>query len=134
MQISSIQTSNKYNQNFNARLILTGNIDDISKQTRRLWKKRVESIGTPNDYVRFHIENQIKVRMNSDGVEGERFAYCRNIRAFVKLNGMMLHHNRYKGYCVFKQPNSEKLTNKHIMRFLDRLGCKRVYKKQVHEH
>ena len=126
MQIQRIQNNN-YNTNFNARLQLTGVIEDIGKETRQLWEKKAQSIGNDKDLITLHFGTFMTER--GDIYKNKQFypwmASIRAIYASVIMNGKNIHENKYIGYRVMNRPHTNELRNQKVSEFLDALGCKK---------
>ena len=80
MYVQAIQNNNNYDTSFGARLKLTGQINDISKETMNLWKTKAKSIGTDRDLITLHFGTFMTER-GSDYKMGKFYNWIANIRA-----------------------------------------------------
>ena len=123
MRIANIQSNN--NTHFNAKLKLTGYIDDISQETKELWQNRAQKIGTDRDLITLHFGSLMRERGPISFINGkwqEHIASLRAIYASANINNVPKYNNLYIGYRVSDKPHSSEIRDKNVSNFFNRLA------------
>ncbi len=117
MQVQRIQNNN-YNINFNAKLTLSGFINDIPYFEIEKLKEKALSIGTTKDRIDFHLSVP-KISERYHGRSCKYFISHRDIRVTTNIDNKLVDNNTPIGYSRNYNCNSKSLTIDAINDYLD---------------